>query len=106
MKPKNLRDLKYRTEMEGNAISDYISAHPVKDDYEMDIEEDHFQQDEKGNIYFLKSYKYTSECNDSTGYNTIHETSDEKYEQYLSAEERAELTRKEYNDNKAFYDKN
>lgn len=101
-----MKKLKYRTEMEGNAISDYISDHPVKNYIDEIVEAEDFYQDEAGNIFYLMSWKNTSYSDAETGHNTVHETSNEQYEKYLTAEERAELIKKEYNDNKSFYDKN
>jgi hypothetical protein len=92
-------------EIEYDAITNYISENPATNFVDNHAELEDFAEDAQGNIYFLYSWKDDSYSDSETGHNVVHEMSSEKYHEYLTAEKRKEIIKKEYTENKEYYNK-
>ncbi len=76
-------------------IQDYLDNNPTTDLFDKDIELDDLVLDNAGNVAYLFSYKNTSYCDAETGYNTVHETSNEKYAILIEREHLKELIKRQ-----------
>lgn len=69
------------------AVQNYLEQNPAWDRYEQPVEMDDLDMDVDGNIQYCYSWKTRSECNDSTGFNTVTEMYDEQYITLLTKEQ-------------------
>lgn len=78
------------------AIHNYLQENPVYDRYEQPVEMDDLDVNENGDIGYCYSWKVRSECNESTGYNTVNEMYDEQYNILLTKHQLDKLIKEKH----------